>query len=218
MIPTKYSRESPPEQLMAPSRQSSSSCLSQATATTAPTQNDVGSATISPSHTEPSSLHARNKLPTELLLHVATFLDEESMVPFHQTSHTLFNSVKISNDQITRYREHCYEAAFEHWRVEIDKGDKMFCAKCQCYQPMAFFAFSQAISKTKSTNLECLQHAQYMLCPHQSLDYSVVLDISIRMIFSFSTKQLHAGRASAANVLSITLFVLQPGRASSRPG
>lgn len=68
--------------------------------------------------------------------------------------------------------------------MELEKDETVFCTKCQCYQPMASFAFSQAISRTKSANLQCLQHAQYMLCPHNSCDYYKVLNPGTSEILS----------------------------------
>jgi hypothetical protein len=114
---------------------------------------------------------APHKFPREIILRIAAFLDDMSLMALHHTNQDLFYTVSPTADQFLRVQKAGYLAESVRLTNRDNKKLVGFCTICQGLRPLNSFSISEVMALEKRENATCLLHAQFWICPHQGFPY-----------------------------------------------
>src|SRR5271163_2417275 len=117
------------------------------------------------------SFMAPHKFPLEIILRIAVFLDDTSLVALHQTNRDLFYTVSPTADQSLRAHKARYLAESVRLANRDNKSLVGYCGRCHKLRPLTSFSISEVMALERLEYASCLLHAQLWICPHQSYDY-----------------------------------------------
>jgi hypothetical protein len=115
---------------------------------------------------------APHKFPPEIILHIAVFLDDMSLMALHQTNQDLFYTVSPTADQFLRGQKARYLAESVRLTNRDNKKLLGFCTLCQKPRPLNSFSISEVMALERLEDANCLLHAQFWTCPHQGFTYT----------------------------------------------
>jgi len=130
---------------------------------------------------------APHKFPPEIILHIAVFLDDTSLMALHHTNRDLFYSVSLTADQFLRAQKALYLAESVRLANRDNESLLGYCGRCHKQRPLTSFSISEVMALERQEYASCLQHAQLWICPHHSYDYGKRME-TLRgcMPFNFS--------------------------------
>jgi hypothetical protein len=117
---------------------------------------------------------APHTLPTEIILHIAGFLDVASLLALHHTNRDLFYIISLIPDEIPHLREARYLADLTRLTNGHNKHNLNFCTNCQELRSLKSFSLSEIMALERLQEASCLRHAQMWMCPHVSCDYKQI--------------------------------------------
>jgi hypothetical protein len=130
---------------------------------------------------------APHKFPPEIILHIAVFLDDASLMALHHTNRDLFYSVSLTADQFLRAQKAHYLAESVKLANRDNKNLQGYCWRCHRLRPLTSFSISEVMALERLEYASCLLHAQLWICPHQSYDYEKRMEVlGNRMASDFS--------------------------------
>jgi hypothetical protein len=115
---------------------------------------------------------APHKFPLEIILYIAAFLDDISLLALHHTNQDLFYTISPTADQFLRAQKVRYLA--ESVRLTKRNTEKLmgFCTRCQELRPLNSFSISEVMALERLEDASCLLHAQFWICPHRSSGFA----------------------------------------------
>ena len=117
---------------------------------------------------------APHNLPAEIILRVAGFLDEVSLMALHHTNRDLFHIIPLTPDQASSA---CYARYLAEFANLCSKDHQGLCTTCQDLQPLASFSISEVMALERQQHARCLRHSQLWMCPHVSYDYNMIMGL-----------------------------------------